>query len=189
MVFYGFLLLFAGTAILGLDSDFTVPVFHWRFWQGGFFLGYKLVLDIAGLMLLAGLCTLAARRWIRRPQRLDYEYPPLAVGDRDRSLYRLGDKVFVSTLVLLAVTGFLLEGLALAQAGPSWAGWSPVGWLLMKIFVSIGLDGSTAGVAHHVFWWIHGLAALSFVASIPFTKAMHMLAGPANVDGAKPASR
>ena len=48
LVFYGFLLLFAGTAILGLDSDFTVPVFHWSFWQGGFFLGYKLVLDIAG---------------------------------------------------------------------------------------------------------------------------------------------
>lgn len=181
LVFYGFLLLFAGTAILGLDSDFTVPVFHWRFWQGGFFLGYKLVLDLAGIMLLAGLCTLASNRWIRRPERLDYRQPALAVGDRDRALYRLGDRVFVSTLVLLAATGFLLEGLALAQAPPSWAGWSPVGWLLMKAFVAIGLHGSAAGVTHHIVWWIHGLAALSFVASIPFTKAVHMLAGPANV--------
>ncbi len=181
LVFYGFLLLFAGTLILGLDSDFTVPVFHWRFWQGGFFLGYKLVLDIAGLMMLAGLSALAANRWIVRPDRLDYRLPALAVGDRDRSLYRLGDRVFVSTLVLLAVTGFLLEGLALAQARPSWAAWSPVGWVLMKVFTAIGLDGSSAGVAHHVVWWVHGLAALSFVASIPFTKAVHMLAGPANV--------
>src|SRR5271165_1285579 len=181
LVFYGFLVLFAGTLVLGLDSDFTVPVFHWHFWQGGFFLGYKLALDIAGIMLLAGLCTLATNRWIRRPERLEYRSPPLAVGDRDRSLYRLGDKVFVSTLALLAVTGFLLEGLALAQVRPSWAAWSPVGWLLMKLFVAIGLDGSTAGVAHHVLWWVHGLAALSFVASIPFTKAVHMLAGPANV--------
>ena len=181
LVFYGFLLLFAGTAILGFDSDFTVPVFHFRFWQGGFFLGYKLVLDLAGVMLLAGLGTLGANRFIRRPERLDYRQPPLAVGERDRALYRLGDRVFVSTLAFLAVTGFLLEGLALAQAPPSWAGWSPVGWVLMKLFVAIGLHGSSAGVAHHVVWWIHGLAALSFVASIPFTKAVHMLAAPANV--------
>ena len=170
-----------GTAILGFDSDFTVPVFHFRFWQGGFFLGYKLVLDLAGVMLLAGLGTLGANRFIRRPERLDYRQPPLAVGERDRALYRLGDRVFVSTLAFLAVTGFLLEGLALAQAPPSWAGWSPVGWVLMKLFVAIGLHGSSAGVAHHVVWWIHGLAALSFVASIPFTKAVHMLAAPANV--------
>ena len=181
LVFYGFLLLFAGTAILGLDTDFTVPVFHWSFWQGGFFLGYKLVLDIAGLMLLAGLATLATNRWYRRPERLDYRQPPLAVGDRDRALYRSGDVVFVSTLVALALTGFLLEGLELAQTQPSWAGWSPVGWVLMKVFVAIGLSGSAAGVAHHVVWWVHGLAALTFVASIPFTKAVHMLAGPANV--------
>jgi Fe-S oxidoreductase/nitrate reductase gamma subunit len=181
LVFYGFLLLFAGTAILGFDSDFTVPVFHFRFWQGGFFLGYKLVLDLAGVMLLAGLGTLAANRFVRRPERLDYRQPPLAVGERDRALYRLGDRVFVATLAFLAVTGFLLEGLALAQAPPSWAGWSPVGWVLMKLFVAIGLHGSSAGVAHHVVWWMHGLAALSFVASIPFTKAVHMLAAPANV--------
>ena len=158
-----------------------MPVFHWSFWQGGFFLGYKLVLDLAGLMLLAGLATLATNRWYRRPERLDYGLPPLAVGDRDRGLYRTGDVVFVSTLVTLALTGFLLEGLALAQAQPSWAGWSPVGWVLMKVFVAIGLSGSAAGVAHHVVWWVHGLAALTFVASIPFTKAVHMLAGPANV--------
>jgi len=181
LVFYGFLVLFAGTAILGFDSDFTVPVFGWSFWKGGFFLAYKLALDIAGILLLAGLCTLAANRWIRRPERLDYSLPRLAVGDRDRSLYRLGDRVFVSTLVLLGVTGFLLEGLELAMAPPSWAAWSPVGWLLMKLFVAIGLTGSSASVVHHVLWWIHGLAALSFVASIPFTKAVHMLAGPANV--------
>lgn len=181
LVFYGFLLLFAGTTILGIDNDFTVPVFHWRFWEGAFFLGYKLVLDVAGLLLLTGLGMLAYNRWGRRVPRLEYLVPQPAVGTRDRALYRAGDRVFVATLVVLAGSGFLLEGLALAQLRPSYAPWSPVGWILMRLFVAIGLSGSAAGVAHHVVWWFHGLVALSFVASIPFTKAVHMLAAPANV--------
>ena len=38
-------------------------------------------------------------------------------------------------------------------------------------------------MAHRVDWWVHGIVALAFVASIPFTKAVHMIAGPAGVGG------
>lgn len=181
LVFYGFLLLLAGTTILGIQTDFASPVFGWRFWQGGFYLGYKLVLDISGLMLLVGLVVLAVRRGVLRPPKLDYRRPDRAEGTYERSLYRVGDWVFLTTLLWLAVTGFLLEGLQLASVHPSFADWTPVGWALAKLFTAIGLSGSTAGVTHHVLWWIHGLSALSFVASIPYTKAVHMLAAPATL--------
>ncbi len=184
LVFYGFLVLFAGTTILGLQTDLTKPIFHWEFWEGGFYLGYKLALDIAGLLLICGLALLAFNRWRRRPARLDYSRPDRPEGGEagaDRRLYRVGDVVFVSTLAFLAVTGFLLEGFYLADADPRFAAWSPVGWVLMKWFRAMGLTGKSAGLAHHVLWWVHGLAALSFVSSIPYTKAVHMLVGPANV--------
>ncbi|MBO0805851.1 MAG: (Fe-S)-binding protein, partial [Nocardiopsaceae bacterium] len=42
-------------------------------------------------------------------------------------------------------------------------------------------SGAGYGLAHHVLWWVHGLSALTFVASIPFTKAVHMLASPATL--------
>jgi Fe-S oxidoreductase len=32
-----------------------------------------------------------------------------------------------------------------------------------------------------VLWWVHGVSALTFVSSIPFTKAVHMLASPATL--------
>jgi Fe-S oxidoreductase len=181
LIFYGFITLFTGTIVLGLQTDFTEPVFHWRFWQGGFYLGYKLCLDTAGLMLIAGLLVMAARRGFSRPARLDYGRPDREPNEYDRSLYRAGDWVFLTTLFFLAVTGFLLEGLWLAQSHPSFADWSPGGWILYKWFVAMGLTGPTAALAHHVVWWVHGVVALAFVASIPYTKAVHMLAGPAAV--------
>jgi Fe-S oxidoreductase/nitrate reductase gamma subunit len=181
MIFYGFMALFAGTTILGIDTDLTRPLFHWDFWQGGFYLAYKLALDLAGVLLLCGLGLMAVNRAVRRPARLDYTRPDREVGEYDRRLYRAGDWVFLGTLGFLALTGFLLEGFWLTQSNQHFADWSPVGWLLMKWFRAMGLRGSAAELAHHITWWFHGLVALSFVASIPFTKAVHMLASPANV--------
>ena len=152
LIFYGFLVLFLGTTILGIDTDFTRPVFHWNFWQGGFYLVYKLALDIAGVMLLAGLGSMAYNRAVRRPARLEYRRPDRSPGEYDRSLYRAGDWVFVGTLGVLALSGLLLEGFWLAQSNQHFADWSPVGWVLMKLFRG---DGShrvvgRAGPSRHV---------------------------------------
>jgi Fe-S oxidoreductase len=181
MVFYGFLVLFAGTTILGIDTDITKPIFHTNFWTGPFYLAFKVALDLGGLFLLAGLVLLGANRWIRRVPRLDYRRPDRAQGEYDRGLYRAGDVVFVTTLFTLAITGFFLEGTWLAVTHPSFADWSFVGWVLMELFRSAGFTGHAAELSHHVIWWVHGVAAEAFVASIPFTKAVHMLAAPANV--------
>ena len=43
------------------------------------------------------------------------------------------------------------------------------------------MTAQEASSAHFATWWTHGVVALAFVASIPFTKAVHMLAAPANV--------
>jgi len=79
------------------------------------------------------------------------------------------------------VPGFFLGGLGLAETDPSFEKWSPVGWLVGQGLIAIGVDGETASAAHFRSWWVHGIAALTFVAAIPFTKAVHMMTAPASV--------
>ena len=112
-----------------------------------------------------------------RPWRLGYAR--VDGGDEsERRLYRVGDWVFLSTLLFLGVTGFILESLRIAITLPSFEVWSPIGWVVGNSFHDLGLSPSAARTMEHGLWWIHGLTALAFVSAIPFTKAAHMITGP-----------
>jgi len=183
LVFYGFLVLLAGTAILAFQDDFAEPVLGFDFWHGWFYLGYSLFLDVFGAALIVGLTIFAIKRGVLRPFRLRYWRPaePAELLRAQPRRYRVGDWVFLGSLFFLALTGFLLESFRIAAHDPDFEVWSPFGWLVGQTFVSLGLDGKTADDARLVTWWVHGVFALFWVASIPFTKAVHMLAGPVGV--------
>jgi Fe-S oxidoreductase len=188
LVFYGFVVLFIGTAILAFQDDFAEPVLGFDFWHGWFYLGYSLFLDVFGFALVVGLTVFAVKRGILKPFRLSYwrpaePAPPLAGEAR---VYRLGDWVFLGSLFFLALTGFLLESFRIAADDPSFEVWSPFGWLVGHAFISFGFDGDAAESARATTWWVHGVVALFWVSSIPFTKAVHMLAGPAGVAAQDP---
>ncbi|HEY2936566.1 MAG TPA: heterodisulfide reductase-related iron-sulfur binding cluster [Gaiellaceae bacterium] len=177
LIFYGFLVLFAGTAILAFQDDVAKPLLGFDFWRGSFYLGYSLVLDVFGVGLAVGLGVMAVKR-LRHPARLDYRRPD---REEDRSRYVIGDWVFVASLFFLALTGFLLEAFRITQTNPSFETWSPIGWAVGHAFRGLGMTAQQASSAHFATWWTHGVVALAFVASIPFTKAVHMLTAPANV--------
>lgn len=180
-VFYGFLVLLIGSAILAVQDDLAAPLFHYEFWRGWFYLGYSLFLDVFGTLLIVGLLVMAVLRGVIRPKRLDYTRPRGTHGEFDRKRYVTGDWLFLGLLLFLAISGFLLEALRIAQTNPPFEIWSPVGWLIAQQLRAAGLTGSAAETIHHGLWWIHGLVALSFVAAIPFTKAVHILVGPVGV--------
>ncbi len=173
-IFYGFLVLFAGTVILGFDTDFTSPVFGWSYFHGNFYLIYKEVLNVFGTLLIIGVLIMMIRRALR-PAKLNYARPDRAPGDvqYDRHTYRVGDWVFVVTLLVIALTGFLLEGVRIAMDDPGYGGTQFGGWLVAQALT--GLPHSTLAALRHGLWWFHGLLAITFVASIPYTKAAHML--------------
>jgi Fe-S oxidoreductase/nitrate reductase gamma subunit len=177
LIFYGFLVLFAGTTILAFQDDLAKPLFGFDFWRGGFYLGYSLVLDVFGAALAVGLAIMAAKR-LRKPRRLDYSRPD---REEDRTGYVVGDWMFLGSLFFLVLSGFLLEAFRIAQTNPSFEHWSPLGWVVGHGFRELGMTAQEASNAHFATWWTHGVVALAFVASIPFTKAVHMLAAPANV--------
>ena len=180
MIFYGFVVLFIGTGILGFQDDFAKPVLGWDFWRGSFYLVYSLFLDVFGAALIVGLLILATKR-ARKPARLDYSRVDGVTSRYARWRYQVGDWAFVGSLLFLGVTGFLLEALRIAETDPSFEKWAPFGWLAGQGLRAVGVDGQAANAAHFRGWWVHGIAALTFVAAIPFTKAVHMMSAPASV--------
>ena len=181
LIFYGFALLFIGTSTITLEYDILEPLFGVRFWQGAFYLWFSLILDVAGVGLLAGLLYMMVRRGWLRPPKLDYARPDRQPGDPDyeRRAYRIEDWAFLWTLVVIGVTGYVLEAARLVwlAARPDvwdYRWWSPLGAVLAAGLRTLGLDAAGGGMLREGLWWFHGLLALAFIALIPFTKVKHI---------------
>ena len=169
-IFWGMVALFIGTILATVDWDVTRLFFQFQFLTGGVYLLYELILDIFGLFLLVGLGMAAYRRYFIRPPRLVNK-----LGRR----FTWDDTYAIVMLVLIAITGYLVEGLRIAVIRPAWAPWSPVGNTLASIFIALG---DPTNHALHVSLWIsHALVAFVFIASIPYTKLFHIVAAPVNI--------
>jgi Fe-S oxidoreductase len=161
LIYYGFLALFAGTVILEIDHLLPNQL---KFLRGPFYLGYSLVLDLAGLGFLGGLAWAFWRRYLRRPWRL-------------RSKTKPEDGWILATLALLGVTGLTTEAARIALAGrPEFEMWSVVGWQLSAL-----VPVSQAATIHLTSWAVHTLAFLGLIVIIPATKLRHMFTSPANM--------
>ena len=188
LIFYGFVLLFLGTATITLEYDILEPLFGLRFWHGRFYLVFSLVLDLAGVALIAGLLYMMyRRRWLKLP-KLDYARPDRVPGDPDfdRPHYRREDWAFLWILVVIAVTGYVLEAARLvwlADRADVWdtRWWSPVGALLAGGLRATGMSQHGGGLLRHGLWWFHGLIALVLIALTPFTKVKHIFTAAASL--------
>ncbi len=124
LIFSGCIVLFIGTVLEAASHYF------YEFLEGGVYLGFSLVLDIFGLLLIIGVILAMYRRYIQKPDRLDN---------------RMEDLMALLLLLILAVSGFVVEGLRIAatelKTSPDWAVWSPGGYVLALGFS--GLQQST----------------------------------------------
>jgi Fe-S oxidoreductase/nitrate reductase gamma subunit len=169
-IFWGMIALFVGTIVATIDWDVAHLIFNVQFLSGWVYVLFELILDIFGIFLLIGLGMAFYRRYFVRPSRL--ENMP---GDN----FKWDDAYVLIMLVLIGITGYLVEGLRIAVAQPDWAPWSPVGRAIAAGFVSLGDPSS---MALHVGLWItHLLIAMIALASMPFTKFFHIITGPVNI--------
>src|SRR5712692_6476190 len=158
-LFWGFVLLFIGTALATLDWDIAHLIFNAQFLRGAFYLGYELVLDIAGVVFIAALLYALYRRNVQRPSQLTYlrDFP-----------------VTLWSLLTIAVSGFLIEGLRIAFSHPAWGAWSPVGYALSGLFAFMP-ESAQRGL-HFGLWLFHAALSLVWIASISWNEnAEHIL--------------
>ncbi len=164
-IFWGFVMLFVGTLIVLLQADVMKPYFNFTFFQGSFYVVYKVLINFFGLIFVVGLLMAAFRRYVQVPPKFK------------RSL--TDDAVVLGLLLLLGVQGFVLQALRLAATHDPAA---PIHWVSYPI--ALALSGINAGVLealHAGTWWFHMLTTTALIVYIPFSKLFHMFTGPANV--------
>jgi nitrate reductase gamma subunit len=154
----GFVALFLVSVVAGWSRD----LFHASFFVEG--VGANLLecsMDFLGLAMLVGIVAALVRRYLVKPEGL---------------VNRTEDLMILVMLLLILVTGFLLEACRLA-AYP----WNPemrfafVGNALAEL---IRRQPDQWLTAHYYLWMIHAALVCIFIAAIPFTKIIHFMAAP-----------
>ena len=163
-IFGGFVTLFIGTLIVLFQADITVPYFGYRFYRGDFYLGYKLAMNLAGLLLILGVLYAFARRYRERPIWL--------ANSPD-------DVVLLAFLLVLVAQGFALQALRLAVTQDPWGPWSFVSYPMSLALRGLP-EGWLRGI-HAVNWWVHFLTTYVFLSYLVYSKMIHVFTGLANV--------
>lgn len=166
LIFWGMTIQVLGTAINLMQMQLFIPFVELTFPRGEAYLIYELVMDIAGLAILAGVAMALIRRIALRPKTLES---------------RWDDYYALILLTLIPIAGFSLEGTRLLAAAPPWANWSPIGSLFAQLLHRLGLKAQGAANLHTLLFWTHATLGLSLVASIPFTKLRHVVMTPLNI--------
>ena len=156
LIFYGFLVPFVVVVIT--QAKFSLPK--------TLALPLSLLFDLVGALGIAGLLLAAYRRYVQKPENQTYD---TSAGNG------------VALLLLLGIfsLGFCIEGLRIARTQPEGMAWSPVGWIFSQFFA--GLAEPNQVLLHRVLWRLHLYLVLGFIASIPYSRMLHIVTGPANV--------
>ncbi|MBN2023022.1 MAG: (Fe-S)-binding protein [Pirellulales bacterium] len=105
-ILWGMAVLFLGTALATIDQDFTNLPFDFQLLRGKFYCLFEIALDVFGVVLILGLGMAAYRRYLVRPKRLQATRTGVSLWD---------GFPFLATIALVAVTGFVAEGLRIAE--------------------------------------------------------------------------
>ena len=162
-IFWGFVVLLIGTIIVMIEADITVPIFGFSFYRGAFYLGYKVAMNVGGLMLIAGVLMAFALR---------------ARGSRVKDT-SADDLALLALLLILTVQGFALQALRLASENDPWALWSFASYPFSLVFAPISKD--VVAVLHKWTWWTHFATTFLLLGYVAYSKGIHAFTCLANV--------
>jgi Fe-S oxidoreductase/nitrate reductase gamma subunit len=164
LIFWG-----CGILLLGAAVDFVTHILGQSV-TGSPYLWFSLIVDLGGIAVIIGAIMAVIRRYIMKPERLNTI---------------LDDGVVLSLIIVIIITGFVIEGLRQSvtelAAYPDWAKWSPGGYIFAQAFS--GLNQDSLLVWHRSLWWFHSVLVIGAIiyVSIVFSKLQHIVISPLNV--------
>ena len=166
----GHLLLFYGFSLFLISYLFHIGEgFCERFSPamfGGLFNNlFFLLLDIAGLIVMAVILWAAVRRYVCRPARLE---PTLEAG------------IILIAVFSLMLLHYVVEGFRLLDETGPFAGWSFVGAAFSHFFRGLGLE-ENGHVLFWIFWWLHISTVFGFSIYVLYSKHLHILSSHFNL--------
>jgi Fe-S oxidoreductase/nitrate reductase gamma subunit len=159
-IYSAFIVLFIATCLVAVEYDLGVMIL-----DGNFYIVFKLFAETFGALLLLGVAGALVRRWFFRPEGLTRE------NDDNLQLLLIGT---------IAATGFLIEAARIAATNPEVARVSYIANALAPALFG-GMPLPEILGFHRGLWWFHLLLAFGFLASLPFSKMLHIGAGTASI--------
>ena len=166
LIFWGVTIQVIGTAINIMQMKLFLPFALETFPRNGWYLGYEIAMDVAGLFIILGVLMAGFRRLFLRPKELSTNWD---------------DWFALGVLLLISLIGFTNEAMRLMTVNPPWANWSPIGNWLAGVFLASGMTVEQAFEWHNALVIVHVIVSLVLVGSVPFTKLRHMFNGPLNI--------
>ena len=108
LIFWGVTIQVIGTAINLMQMKLFLPFALETFPRNGWYLGYELAMDVAGLFIILGVLMAGFRRLFLRPRELSTNWD---------------DWFALGMLLLIALLGFTNEAMRLMSDNPPWANW------------------------------------------------------------------
>ena len=176
--YVGFLGLFIGTTIIFFNDEIAEASafvgLPYYFYYGDFYLFFKAAMDTFFLLLAVALVVAAARRGIERPTLLSHPPAPRMLGNLENQL-RYWFPLLM--LVLVPVTGLMLEGARINAPPGGFVEWAYLGRSVAEIEGALG-----AGVTFHRWLWLsHVILVYVLLFCFPLTKLRHFLFAPINL--------
>jgi Fe-S oxidoreductase len=163
-IFYGFIVLL--TAIIEAFGRGIFPGFSLAPIGGDTWIAF--LQDLFGVLVLVGVVMALINRLIIRPRQFQESNEI--------------DALIILGLIATIMIGMLGQNAASVAEGhdPS-VSWRPVSSAIAQVFQWIGWQGTSAIVAHEVFYWVHILAVLAFLIYIPSSKHLHIIVAIPNI--------
>ncbi|MCO5296714.1 MAG: heterodisulfide reductase-related iron-sulfur binding cluster [Fimbriimonadaceae bacterium] len=149
LIFYGFLALFIGTTLLGINTYSP-----WKFHQGLYYLVYEATLDVLGLGFLVGVAWAFLRR---------VRFKPASITCEPADLWAL------ALLFVVGATGYVLEAARMAANPQPFDVSAPIGWALSLPLSLVSPD------VYRGVWWFHMVWVFVFFAVLPRMRIRHIV--------------
>jgi Fe-S oxidoreductase/nitrate reductase gamma subunit len=162
LIYFNFLILLAVTTVLEINHQVPEGM---KFLHGDVYRAYSLVGDVAGVLFILGVVWAIVRRYVQRPYRIRIKSKP-------------EHALILATFLGIGITGFVAEALRIAAVGrPDFEKWAVVGYPLSALFD----DYSHVLGLHQIWWLVHVLLFVLFLAILPITMLRHMFTSPLNM--------